>query len=274
MLKSLKNLLQAEIDPAFALRAKIILENIEKIKPQKILDAGCGRGFYINALTYFKFIKEIHGADINNKYLNIAKKNIADKRVRIIKTNLYSLPYPDNYFDFIIASEILEHLTDDKKALLELKRVLKKNGTLIITVPNRNFPFFWDPINWLLMKVFNTHINKNIWWLAGIWADHERLYSKEQIKKLLINNGFKIKSVNNILHWCWPFSHFLLYGIGKNLIERFGLNSFSRFNFEKDKRLSCLMAAFFSAPSNLLDSWLKTNPSTGIIIKAKKRKRL
>ena len=51
MLKKLENLLKSEIDPVFAKRAEFIFEEVEKIKTQKILDAGCGRGFYVKALT-------------------------------------------------------------------------------------------------------------------------------------------------------------------------------------------------------------------------------
>lgn len=235
MLKKLKNILKSEIDPAFEKRAWFIFQSVEKYKPKKVLDVGCGRGFYLKALSFYSFLKEIHGVDINNNYLNIARKICDDKRITIRKANVYSLPYPAKYFDFIIASEILEHLKDDKKALLELKRVLKPEGILVITVPNYNFPFLWDPTNWLLMKIFKTHINKNIWWLAGIWADHERLYSVNEIIKLISACNLKIVKLKKVIHHCIPFSHFLLYGIGKNLVERLGLKKFDRFNFNSNK---------------------------------------
>ncbi len=74
MYKNLENLLQAEIDPAFARRARYIFEEVKKARPKKILDAGCGRGFYLRALGFFPFVHEIHGIDINEKYLDVAKK--------------------------------------------------------------------------------------------------------------------------------------------------------------------------------------------------------
>ncbi len=267
MQKTLENILKSEIDPAFAKRARFIFEEIEKEKPQKVLDAGCGRGFYVNSLTNFEFIKEIHGFDINEKYLAIAKKNIDDKQKVILqKSSIYKLPYPDNYFDFIICSEVLEHLQDDKKGLKELKRVLKKSGTLVITVPNKNFPFLWDPLNWILMKLFNTHINKNIWWLAGIWADHERLYSLKEITNLIKNSDLKIEKAEQLIRWCWPFSHFLLYAIGKNLVETVGLKNFNRFNFAKKSYISEFIAKVCALPSNLLDSRVKIKPTVNIIL--------
>lgn len=248
MLKKLENLLKAEIDPAFAKRAEFIFQEIEKSKPKKILDGGCGRGFYVKAISLYKFPKEIHGVDINKIYLAKARQSCNDKRVRLKEISIYDTKYPSNFFNFIICSEVLEHLDDDKKALAELKRMLKPNGSLIITVPNYNFPFLWDPLNWLLMKLFNMHVNKNIWWLAGIWADHERLYSKESLIKLVEKQNFTVNKTQQIIHYCWPFSHFLLYGIGKNLVERIGIRIFNRFNFrEKDK--ASLIAKIFNLPS-------------------------
>ena len=201
MLKKLKNILDNEFDPAFEKRAKFIFQIVERYRPKKILDVGCGRGFYLKALSFYSFPEEIHGVDINYYYLNISRKICDDQRVKIKQASIYSLPYPSSYFDFIIASEIIEHLKDDKKALLELKRVLKPGGILVITVPNKNFPFLWDPLNWFLMKFFNTHVEKGIWWLAGIWADHERLYTTDNLKNLALNSGFKIKKFEYFIHW-------------------------------------------------------------------------
>jgi len=261
--EKLKILLKNEIDPAFAKRAEYIFNKISDKKPKKILDVGCGRGFYVFGCSLFNFIKEIHGLDNNDEYLKIAKRNCVDKRIKLRKGNAYSLPYPDKYFDFIICSEVLEHLKNDNKGLQELHRVLKPKGTLIITVPNKNFPFLWDPLNWLLMKVFKTHINKDIWWLAGIWADHERLYDEKDIINKVNENGFKILDSQRIINFCWPFSHFLLYGIGKNLVERLKFNSFNRFNFNGKKTISYYLGCLISLPSSLIKNYNK-DPSVNI----------
>lgn len=254
MLKKLKNLLQNEIDPAFSKRAEFIFKEIEKEKPKKILDIGCGRGFYINAFSLYSFPKEIHGVDINERYLLKAKRLSGDKRIKINKASIYKLPFKDNYFDFIVCSEVLEHLKNDQKGLKELKRVLKKKGKIIITVPNYNFPFLWDPLNWILMRIFNTHINKNIWWLAGIWADHERLYKRDQLVNLVKKNRLAVEKIEFTTYNCWPFSHFILYGIGKNIVERFGFSKFDRFN-QEDRPLSRMISKVMAFPQ-LLDGEL------------------
>jgi ubiquinone/menaquinone biosynthesis C-methylase UbiE len=270
MLLKLENLLQSEIDPVFAKRARFIFHSIEKKRPKKILDAGCGRGFYLQALTLYDFPKEIVGVDINDAYLVKAKAACKDKRVRIQKSDIYKLPFHDNYFDMIICSEILEHLPDDKKGLLEIKRVLKPGGALLVTVPNANFPFLWDPLNWVLMRLFDTHINKNVWWLAGMWADHERLYTKKEIESL-VASCFKIERLKLFGRHSWPFSHFILYGIGKNIVERLGTGSVNRFNLRRDDRpLARFLASIFSLPSRLFDSDNEKEISVDIGISAGK----
>jgi SAM-dependent methyltransferase len=270
MKKELINLLDKEIDPAFARRASIILKEVEKEKPKVVLDAGCGRGFYLKALSYFSFIKKIYGIDINKKYLEIAKRINNDPRVVIKHGSIYNLPFSDNFFDLIICSEVLEHLKNDGLALKELKRVLKPKGRLIITVPNIHFPFFWDPLNWILMKFFNTHINKDIWWLAGIWADHQRLYDKNELGKKLQKTGFLIEKSWQTTHYCLPFSHFLLYGIGKNLVEIGLMSSFNRFN---PKRKFNIFSQIIAFPFKLIDRFnqKETNKSSvNLIFKLRK----
>lgn len=269
MLQKLKILLDSEIDPAFAARARIIFDQVEARRPKKILDVGCGRGFYIKALGLYSFPKEIYGIDTNEMYLRKARKNILDKRIKILNASAYHLPFPNNYFDFVICSEVLEHLKFDGKALREINRVLKDEGVAVITVPSLAFPFLWDPLNWILMRLFNTHIKKSIWFLAGIWADHERLYTKDILIRGVEEQGFTIKKLNYAVHYCWPLSHFLLYGIGKNIIERLPMKSFNRFNFQKNNK-SSMLATLFGLPSRLDTKEVLARSSVDIIAVFKK----
>lgn len=266
-----KHIIAQEVDPAFALRSRYILNTIARSKSKKILDAGCGRGFYVKLFTLVPGVEEIKGFDINTSYLAKAKlltKN--DNRVELIKTSIYKLPYEDNYFDCVVCSEVLEHLEDDARAVRELYRVLKPQGRLVVSVPHIKFPFLWDPLNWILMKIFKTHVNKNIWWLAGIWADHERLYSKEQLRNLLTTNGFTTKKLKDVVSWSWPFSHFMLYAVGKNIVERLGSKTFDRFNFSDTRYLSRFLAAFMRFPSRVLDRNIPMGSSVDLFIEATK----
>jgi hypothetical protein len=57
----------------------------------------------------------------------------------------------------------------------------------------------------------------------------------------MFEGNFQKIILNKAISYCWPFSHFLLYGIGKNLVLRFKINSFDRFN-TKPKPLAKILA--------------------------------
>lgn len=256
----LENLLKNEIDPTYSKRARLILSTIEKNKFKKILEVGSGRGFYLYACALYPFIKNVVGVEINPSYVNRAKKTINSKKVKIFLESAYDLPFKKNEFDCVICTEVLEHLSHENRALKEMKRVLKDDGKILITVPNYNFPFTWDPLNWLLMRVFNTHIDKDIWWLAGIWADHLRLYKDKDIEKIFKNCSLTIKNKSYFVKKSLIFSHFLLYGVGKNLVEKLNLSEFDRFNYQP-KKISGFLAKillFFTKTET------KNNKSVGI----------
>lgn len=230
-LSKIDEILQREADPAFARRAKIIFENLNLSGREKILEVGCGRGFYLKTLITAWPDLQVTGLDLNEKYLAVAKKFLGNSKVKLARGDATKLPFKANSFDRIIATEILEHIPDDEKALEEMYRVLKPGGIAMITVPNKNYPFCWDPLNWIFERLFNWHIPANIWWLAGLWADHVRLYTQEELISKITKARFKIEKAWFATHYCLPFSHFLFYGLGKNLVEKGFLKNYNRFDF-------------------------------------------
>ncbi len=79
------------------------------------------------------------------------------------------LPFPDNTFDRIIASEVLEHVPDDHGALAELSRVLKPGGVLAATVP----AFFPERVCWALSADYHA---------PGEVGGHVRIYTKTELR--------------------------------------------------------------------------------------------
>ena len=67
--------------------------------------------------------------------LDPAKQKFANYDGSILKEDITSLSFADNFFDFILCSHVLEHVADDELAMSELLRVLKKAGQAIIQVP-------------------------------------------------------------------------------------------------------------------------------------------
>lgn len=115
----------------FASRRKfeVIIDIIRKLNPENILDVGCGGGLFIEELQRYGY--KITGIDISYNLLSKIKENKI-----LLSAKVSGLPFKDKTFSCILCTEVLEHILDINKSLLELKRVLKPDGYLIITVPN------------------------------------------------------------------------------------------------------------------------------------------
>ncbi len=118
-------------------RLKKIAELVPKKTNMKILDAGCGEGHLLFETS--KFIdssNKLYGIDILDVALKKAKERVKDGDFSL--QNLENLKIKDNLFDVIMCTEVIEHIPNYKKVISELKRVLKKDGLLIISFPNEN----------------------------------------------------------------------------------------------------------------------------------------
>lgn len=112
-------------------RLTLVLETIENIKPDKILDLGCGKGRYIKHIVeHFPEI-EIHACDISNNVTASLLNLVVVTNGSIVKT-----PYADNEFEFIFTIEALEHSVNLDAALRELDRILAPNGSVMIIDKN------------------------------------------------------------------------------------------------------------------------------------------
>lgn len=109
--------------PIYILKREWVEKQLSKLNG-KIVDLGCGEGVLIN--QYRKQGYEIEGIDLNYSSKEVKKGDIAN------------LPYKDSSVDVCLLLDVLEHLSfnQQEKALKEVKRVLKKGGTLLIAVPN------------------------------------------------------------------------------------------------------------------------------------------
>lgn len=146
-----------------------ILSEIEKEKPQSILDIGCGEGeadkFFLKRNASLKVL----GIDIDSEALKEAKINCP--QIEIKKADVYKLPFPDNSFDLVLCLEVLEHLEKPDEALKEIKRVCYNKA--IITVPNE--PLF------SLASFFSGKYLKSL----GKHPEHRHFWSRGEFKNLL-----------------------------------------------------------------------------------------
>ena len=213
----IRHMTRNEADMAFKKRVQTIFEWIPPQDDGRYLDCACGRGFYLNMYRYVSRCRLV-GLELDPAIIRKAQRHVGHlPGITLTRGNIYALPFPDDHFDGVILSEILEHVDDDVAGLREVWRVLKPGGVVAITVPNAHYPFLWDPINWVLERAFNTHIRRGP--LAGIWANHVRLYRREQLRAVVEEAGFAVEEERAFTHYSFPFIHNLVYGLGKPLLE-------------------------------------------------------
>lgn len=105
-------------------------------KKEKVLDFGAGSGIFMLSLA--KNFKKVYSLDLDTRSLEYVKKRYKLKNVKIIKGATTGLPFKDEFFDIIFATDVLEHFRNSEKIQNEFKRVLKKNGCLIASGPTEN----------------------------------------------------------------------------------------------------------------------------------------
>ncbi len=106
-------------------RQSYVLNLINRLQgPLTLLDFGCGVGFFKKRLRQGI---EYFGCDIGDAIME-------DDCIRKIVDD--NIPFPDGRFDILYAGEVIEHLLDTDAFMREARRVLKKDGLLIITTPN------------------------------------------------------------------------------------------------------------------------------------------
>ena len=120
-------------------RAKIIFDQINKASDlnNSFLDAGAGRGAY-SFMALDKY-KKVFVFEYDSCELDIAEKNLKmDTRTELLfkKVDLNNIPLNNKSIDTIVMSEVLEHIPNKKKVLIEINRILKDDGEIIFSMPN------------------------------------------------------------------------------------------------------------------------------------------
>ena len=161
-----------------------LINELKVLKPESVLDAGCGEGFTLAKLKKASIGQKLEGIEYMDEAIEIGKK--INPEIVIKKGDIYKLPYKDNSFDLVLCTEVLEHLDDPGKAINELKRVAKKY--VVLTVPNE--PLF------TIQRILR---GKNILGL-GAHPEHIQHWSSQKFKDF-VSRQLNIVSSKTPLPW-------------------------------------------------------------------------
>jgi ubiquinone/menaquinone biosynthesis C-methylase UbiE len=138
----------------------------------RALDLGCGTGDFTAALA--EAGAQAIGADVAEAALRRARARHPALDFRLVPID-GPLPFDDNAFDLVWASEVIEHVADTARWLSEVRRVLAPRGRLLITTPSHGR---------LLLAVGGIER------YSEPLGDHLHLYSKRSLRSLLDDFGF------------------------------------------------------------------------------------
>ena len=148
----------------------------------KVIDVGCGAGRHAfeayrrgaDVVAFDRDASELRSIDTTLRAMAETGEAPAAASAKVVLGDALSLPYADETFDCVIASEILEHIPQDDAAIAELVRVLKVGGTLAVSVPR------WLPerVCWLLSDEY--HANE---------GGHVRIYRASSLRDKIAGGG-------------------------------------------------------------------------------------
>lgn len=101
----------------------------------EVLDIACGEGYGSNLMS--KKAKQVYGVDINEDVVCFAKKKYKEGNLTFKVGSTSNIPLEDNSVDVITSFETIEHHDEHDEMMSELKRVLKPNGIIIISSPDK-----------------------------------------------------------------------------------------------------------------------------------------
>jgi len=121
-----------------------------------VLDVACGTGYGAGYMMD-KGTGEVVGVDISMAAVDYARERFGkNNKASFVCADALKLPFADNAFDIVVSFETIEHIRQYRKFLAECRRVLKEDGSLICSTPNRRIfsPNLAKPINTFHVKEF------------------------------------------------------------------------------------------------------------------------
>jgi 2-polyprenyl-3-methyl-5-hydroxy-6-metoxy-1,4-benzoquinol methylase len=182
---------------------RVLFEMLEPNADATLLDLGCGNGEIASKVAVRIGTKYINGVDTIPQLVESARA----KGIKVYQGDINKpLPWHDEVFDVITASQIIEHLADTDTFLKEIHRMLKPNGYLVISTNNL------ASLHWIMMFIMGkqppTACTSDYMPVAGFNPNgapmHRRLFTIDGLTKLLHYHNFKIEKVVGSYYFPFP----------------------------------------------------------------------
>lgn len=180
---------------------------IENINGKLLLDMGCGTGW---------FSKRAAEAGASVVSFDISRELVYKSRVKVISMpavgNALHLPFSSASFDVVVSSEVIEHTVSPASSIIEMARVLKTNGTLLLTCPNKKW-------NWLVSLASLLRIRP--------YHGYENFPGYFELEECVKQAGLKIDAHKGFHPW--PFQIRYLHSLSARVDRVFGCGIWGRF---------------------------------------------
>ena len=100
-----------------------------------VLDIASGEGYGSALLA--QTAKHVVGVEIDSATVSLANSHYAKENLEYIEGDVHNIPLPDNHVDMVVSFETLEHISGHDDFMVEIKRVLKEDGLLIMSTPDK-----------------------------------------------------------------------------------------------------------------------------------------
>jgi SAM-dependent methyltransferase len=158
------------------------------LQDARILDVGCGIGTYVR--RFRQYSDDVHGIEVEPERVAEASAELPN----IVLAKGEALPYPDDHFDVVFSNEVIEHVEDDRATALEMVRVTKPGGTIVVFAPNRLYPFETHGAYFGERYVFGNIPLIN--WLPDPvrdrFAPHVRAYTQRGLRRLFAGEPIRL----------------------------------------------------------------------------------
>ncbi len=133
----------------------------------------------------------------------------------------------------------------------------------------------WDPLNYVLQNIFRTHIKSGFF--AGIWNQHIRLYTIDNLVEKCFSANFMIEKIKAITHYSLPFNHYIL-NLGARILHDTNIiskeSNFNKFQMKSSNKKSFSLISIYNFFVNLVDHKNNhidcSNSSVSLFFKIKK----